>query len=365
MNGRRLAAVAVLLTALAATLGPTTALSAAELELEEVRPGIWAALQDDTARFNDSNSVVIVSDEDVVVVDSQSDPATVHALVAAIRQLTDKPVRYLVNTHFHSDHTRGNFIYRDEFPGVEILGHPSLLEDVPNRSAPELERALEYYRREIPIAEEQVATGLDEDGQALDDEARATLAAQIARAKTKLAGLETIRWQLPTLTVPQSLTLQRSVGPIEVRAIHAHTRGDLVLHLPKAGVLVTGDVLDDLPFGGHGYPADWLDVLDELAELEWQVMIPGHGSVRTGPEARAHLALVRSMFESMVSAARKAVDSELDLEAAQEAFVGSEEVAALRAQLAGDDPIAGKNFDHFVPSGFERAYLEAKGELPD
>lgn len=338
---------------------------AAELTLQEVGPGVWAALQDSARRFDDSNSVVLVTDRDVVVVDSQSDPATVRSLIAAIRELTDQPVRYLINSHFHSDHTRGNFLYRKAFPELEIIGQTTLLQDIPNRSAPDLERALEYYRREIPIAETQYADGVGDQGETLDEEARAALGEQIAAAKIKLAGLETIEWALPTLTVDSALTLRRSPGPIELRAVHAHTRGDLVVFLPESKVLITGDVLDDLPYGGHGYPSDWIEVLDTLDGWDWDVMIPGHGSVRRGAEARAHLAVVRGMFALMVAKAGEAAATAVDLETAKAAFLESAEVAALRGRLAGADPVAGKNFDHFVPPGFERAYLEAKNELPD
>ncbi|MCP4201612.1 MAG: MBL fold metallo-hydrolase, partial [bacterium] len=298
---RRPAAHVRALVVVALALSPFPSADASDLTLEEVAPGVWAALQPEARRFNDSNSVVIISDRDMLVIDSQSEPATVRALIAAIRERTDKPVRYLVNTHFHSDHTRGNFVYTDEFPGVEIIGHPTLLEDIPNRSAPELE--LELYRREIPAGEERLATGVSRAGGALDDEGKETLAEQIAAAKQVLAGLESIEWAEPTLTVPESLTLSRSVGPIEIRAVHAHTRGDLVVLLPKAGVLITGDVLDDLPYAGHGYPSAWVEVLTELESWDWQVMIPGHGRVRRGPEARAHLARVRSLFEPMIAAA--------------------------------------------------------------
>ena len=106
-------------------------------------------------------------------------------------------------------------------------------------------------------------------------------------------------------------------------------------------------------------------MLRRFEDWDWDLMIPGHGRVRKGPEARAHLATVRSMFELMVSAAGEAIASETEFEDAKTAFLASEAVAILRAELAGDDPVAGKNFDYFVPPGFERAYLEAKSELSD
>ena len=335
------------------------------LSFDEIRPGIWAMLQPEASRFNDSNSVVLISDEDVIVVDSQANPATVRALIAAIRERTDKPVRYLVNTHFHSDHTRGNFVYRKEFGNVEIVGHRSLIDDIPKRAAPDLDNELTLYRREIPAGEERLAQGIDRAGQAMDEEGLATLAAQIEAARAVLADLESIEWIVPTLAVEQSLTFNRSVGPIEVRTVHAHTPGDLVVYLPDARVLVTGDVLDDLPYGGHGYPSDWVAALNELEALDWEVLIPGHGQVRTGDEAREHLRTVRSLFELMISSASRAEQLETDMDMARSAFLESEDLEPLRRQLVGDDPVAEKAFDDFVPASYERALLEAQGRLPD
>lgn len=364
MKRSRKAGVCALLLVVAA-LVPLTLAHADDLALEEVSAGIWAALQPDPVRFRDSNSVVIISDRDVIVVDSQSDPATVRGLISEIRERTDKPVRYLVNTHFHSDHTRGNFLYAKQFPGLEIIGHPTLLEDIPKRSAPDLTNELELYRREIPAGEERLAKGVNRDGEALDEDGKDSLAEQIESAKQHLVDLESIAWMEPTLTVSTALTLNRDLGPIEVRAVHAHTRGDLVILLPKAGILISGDVLDDLPFGGHGYPSDWIEVLTEIESWDWDVMIPGHGRVRKGPEARTHLARVRSLFELMIAAARAATIAETELDAAKATFLESKDLATFRAELAGDDPTAGRNFDRFVPAGFERAYLEAQGGLPD
>ena len=142
------AALAVALVAFAASLGSATGARADQTDesFRQVRPGVWAALQPAAQRFNDSNSIVIVSDRDVIVIDSQANPATSRALIERIQGLTDKPIRYLVNTHFHSDHTRSNFAYREEFPELEIIGHGSLVEDIPSRAAPDLARELELYR---------------------------------------------------------------------------------------------------------------------------------------------------------------------------------------------------------------------------
>ncbi len=99
------------------------------------------------------------------------------------------------------------------------------------------------------------------------------------------------------------MVLGSGAEAVRVKHWRAHTWGDSIVYLPDSGVLVTGDVLDDLPFGGHGYPSSWVAALEELGTY--------------------------------------------------------------RQQLAGDDPIAGRAWDNFMPPTIERAWLEARGELPD
>jgi len=114
-----LRALVTLSTALLITAAPPVH-GDGSYEIREVAAGVYAALQPAAGRFNESNSAILVNDRDVVVVDSQSRPALVRELIAEIRKLTDKPVRYVVNTHFHFDHTHGNQVFG---PEVEILAH--------------------------------------------------------------------------------------------------------------------------------------------------------------------------------------------------------------------------------------------------
>lgn len=74
----------------------------------------------------DANNVFIINDNDVVVVDANGAPGITREVVAALRKITSKPVRYVINTHWHDDHIRGNKVYRDAFPGVEFIGEDSL-----------------------------------------------------------------------------------------------------------------------------------------------------------------------------------------------------------------------------------------------
>ena len=84
----------------------------------------------------DGNSVVILNEDGVMVVDTHINPAVARAVVAKIQSLTDVPVTHVINTHWHDDHTNGNYVYRQAFPGVKIIAHRATLKSLQEEWAP-------------------------------------------------------------------------------------------------------------------------------------------------------------------------------------------------------------------------------------
>jgi cyclase len=328
---------------------------------------VWAALQPAALRFADSNSLVIETDRGMVVVDSQSDPAKVRLLASEIRRRTGQKVRFVVSTHWHGDHTQGNAVYREVFgEDVRFLAHSTWWRDVRDRGLPQLAEELDATRAAITRAKQRLASGRTEDGGEMSEEETADLAAGIARAEERVERLASLDIPPPTLTFTDRLTLhltwQGEPRPIRLIHLRGHTRGDVVVHLPTERLLATGDLLDDLPFGGHGYPEEWIHALDTLDALDFETVVPGHGSVQEG---RRQLERVRTLLSEIVTRAKTAVRRGEGPETAKETAMASEAMRALREGFVGDDPLAGRAFDAFVPATFERAYLEVKGELPD
>ena len=85
----------------------------------EIVPGVYSAIGTGSMNVG-SNSAVIVNRDDVVIVDSHISPESGRAMLQELKAITDKPVRFLINTHFHYDHTNGNQAFP---PGVDIIGH--------------------------------------------------------------------------------------------------------------------------------------------------------------------------------------------------------------------------------------------------
>jgi glyoxylase-like metal-dependent hydrolase (beta-lactamase superfamily II) len=325
-----------------------------------VAPGVFAVLQPTARRFNESNSVFVVRQDGVLVVETQSSLAATAAVIREIRARTELPVRQLVLTHWHGDHVQGISAYREAWPEVEVIGHSSLVEDIRSRAEPQADEEIGRYEEAIAAAKERLRDQVDREGNPLSKDDRAILASQIEAAEATAAGKRAVPrpFAVPDSAYDGELVLGTGPGTVRIRHYRAHTRGDSLLFLPDSGVLITGDVLDDLPFGGHGYPASWVAALEELAALEVRVIVPGHGQVRQGKD---HLPWVLEMFRSLVDQVSSSVARDLDLEATQETV----DLAGYRDQLAGNDAIAGRAWDNFIPPTIERAWLEARGELPD
>jgi len=150
--------------------------------------------------------------------------------------------------------------------------------------------------------------------------------------------------------------LRLHLGDREVHLLpyRGHTGGDTVLHLPAEGLLLTGDLLDDLPYVGHGHPRERTQALDALADLEFTRIVPGHGPVFEG---RGQLEAVRGFLADLVAQ----VDAALAAGTKAEDLGGSVDLGRWRTQLARD--AAGERFfDGVLEGAIQRAAAEAQSE---
>ena len=238
----------------------------------EVRNGIW--LTQTTAQVFNSNALVIVNDEDVVIVDSHVTPSKARDLIASIPAITDKPVTALINSHYHWDHAHGN----QEFADIPIIGHeytrmkiatgaheePTYLRGLAGNAA-----TLERLAGEIEAAE--------------DDEEREGLEAYRAMFAAHAADFDEIVPLPPDVTMNEKMTLFRGGREIQVIFLgRAHTGGDVVVYFPQDKLVFTGDILFGGPsFLGDGYVDDWPQTLENLKALDFDIVVPGHGPPMT------------------------------------------------------------------------------------
>ncbi|HZT77005.1 MAG TPA: MBL fold metallo-hydrolase [Vicinamibacterales bacterium] len=248
INVRWMLAAATLL-ALAVPLAHSQAPAAAtQHTFKQIAPGVYSAIAPPSLNGG-SNSAVIVNQDDVLVVDSHMTPEAGRVLLQEIKTITNKPVRFLVDTHFHYDHTDGNQAFA---PTADIIGH-------------------EYTRARLAAAN-YTTTGM--------------LGNLLAGQSALAAQLKDLKPTPPNVTLSDHLTFWR--GGREIRLLYlgrGHTGGDVVVYLPNERVICTGDLLvNGIANLIDGFVDVWPDTLEKLKPLDFTDVIPGHGDPFKGKE---------------------------------------------------------------------------------
>lgn len=248
-------------------------------DIKPVADGVYAAIAKPAYKVN-CNAAVILLDDGVLVVDTHSKPSAARGLIEQIKKLTDKPVKYVVNTHFHWDHYQGNQAYPSSWPaGVEIISSEATRTSIEQRGIPRIKHEILTMPQEI----EQLETNLNKTTDAKQKEETRN---NIAAAKDYLAELKSMQVTLPTMTFDRSLILHRKSRTVDILWLgKAHTDGDVFVYLPKEKVIVTGDALHGwTPYMGDSYPYDWIQTLDTAEKLDFDRVIGGHGDVMVGKQ---------------------------------------------------------------------------------
>lgn len=312
--------------------------------------------------FPQGNTTVIIGEREVFIVDACYLPSSAKEDIAQIRQWTDKPVRYLLNTHWHGDHTHGNETYADAFPSISIVAHvetrkqlegyyPGVFERFPTRAA--------TFRQVIE-------SGKDPNGRTLN-------ADEIKAYKEALAGLEPvseefkkIRLRLPDITFDSQLTLDIGNREIQIQYLgRGNTAGDAVVYLPGEKILIAGDLVDHpVPYLGSGYPSEQVLTLRKMAALDVETIIPGHGNVLNG---KSYLLLLTEFIQEVVTQVRKAVHraggGPRNLEAVRAAVHQNVNFAEWKKKFVGDNKEDGDFFESFSVQGVvTAAYAEIWGQ---
>ena len=277
MNRMRLALVLAGIAVSAIVFHAQAPVPQAAYKFTEIVPGIYSAIGTGSMNVG-SNSAVIVNKDDVLIVDSHISPESGRAMLQELKAITDKPVRTLIDTHFHYDHTNGNQTFP---PGVDIIGHEftrrKLTGDVLERGM--FADLLKALPKQLDDLKARAASETD-------PAIRARVAQQVPVQTAFAASLNELTLTPPNITLVDRMTLFR--GDREIRLLylgHGHTGGDIVVYLPKEKVLCTGDLLvHDVANLIDGYVNEWPDALEKLRPLDFVDVIPGHGEPFKGKE---------------------------------------------------------------------------------
>jgi len=244
-------------------------------DLHQAADGVFFAQARVQAMIN-CNAAIFVRSKDVVVVDAHSKPSAAAALLAQIkREITTKPVRYVVNTHFHWDHTLGNPAYANAGGPVDFVATAATKQLMTDLAEKRLKESVDA----IPAEMEKLRKRAEQSGSA---EEKAWCADQIRQLQAYVAEMKNYRLELPTITFDQSHVLADPAFDLHLEFHgNAHTAGDLFVLCPQQRALATGDASHCwLPNIGDGYPRAWPGTIDAIKKADFKYVLGGHGPMQ-------------------------------------------------------------------------------------
>jgi len=263
----------------------------------------------------DPNTGIVVGDDGVMVIDTQATPVMAQQVIERIRTVTDKPIKWIVLSHYHA---------------VRVLGAPA-------------------YGAEHIICSEATREMIVERGeQDMKSEIQ-----RFPRLFQAVESVEGLTW--PTITFKDRMSL--FMGKLQVDIIHAgrgHTKGDTIVWLPQERVLFSGDLVEygATPYAGDAHYADWPETLQRLRELKPEALVPGRGDALMSPEkVEEGLVGTQAFLSALFKSVQASVAAGHSLKAAYDSAY------AELAKRYGNWVI----FDHCMPFDVSRAYDEAKG----
>jgi glyoxylase-like metal-dependent hydrolase (beta-lactamase superfamily II) len=288
--------------------------SAADLDVKKVS---FDKLSDHAYAYTaegDPNTGIIIGDDAVMVIDTQATPVMAQDVIRRIREVTNKPIKYVLLSHYHA---------------VRVLG------------------ATAYHPEHI-IASQDTRDLIAERGE-FDK------ASEIGRFPRLFQNVESVPPGLtwPTITFTGKMTVW--LGKLEVQILQlgrGHTKGDTVAWLPREKILFSGDLVEfnATPYAGDAYFNDWPQTLDNIAALKPQKLVPGRGAALHTPEqVRAGLAGTRAFISDLYALVKAGAERGEDLRKVYERTF-----AALQPKY-GNWVI----FNHCMPFDVTRAYEEA------
>lgn len=242
---------------------------------EKVADGIYYATASGTMNVG-ANSPIVLTDEEALVVDSEITPAAGRALAADLKAITPKPIRYVVDSHYHYDHAHGNQVFIDS---AQVIGHDNTRKRL-------LTNVLEQYTYLSSV--QPVPARVDALRQRIaaeqDPQQKAALERQVANSLAYLEQVKETKVTPPAITFDRTMTIVR--GGREMRLLYlgrGHTDTDVVVYLPKERIVATGDLMESVAsYMGDSYPEEWIATLDRLRALDFDTVMPGHGVVFKG-----------------------------------------------------------------------------------
>ncbi|WP_244389846.1 MBL fold metallo-hydrolase [Pseudoalteromonas sp. KAN5] len=309
--------------------------TAAPTQWRTISANVQFLEQSSNLRFYDSNQVLIQGDKCALMFDASGDFAAVETTIEHLKNTLTTPLCYLVASHFHDDHLLGMAILQHHYPDAQLIVHQQL--------ATEFQTLQKAYSDKLDSYEKSIELSL----QRLSQQPEAQQ--QQWRDKLNLAKQRLLRWrqyqlQAPNIPVSQPLTLELGNYPVTINAYQAHTNADLTLSAENHRILVGADLVDWLPYPGHGNFNSWIKVLSQLhSDKRIKLILPGHGGVLKVDDLQQPLSFLQAIEAHVLAHPQQ------DLTQLEHSF---------DQQFAKDyqiDEISKKAYPLFLQAGLKRA----------
>jgi glyoxylase-like metal-dependent hydrolase (beta-lactamase superfamily II) len=306
-----------------------------DFQLVRVAEGVYAGIAK-PGGLASGNAGFIVGDGGVLIVDTFFTPVAVEELIGEIGKVTGQPIKYVVNTHYHLDHTGGNQVLAAR--GVPIIAHDNVAAWQTTKNKRFLPAVEELQKRRADAAKQLSETPADQKDKR----------AQLDRQLSRLDQMLSIKLTNPSLTFSSgAMHLYLGTREVVLFSLPGHTGGDVLVYVPDANVVFTGDMgwSKTLPNLVDATVNDWVPSLDKLlGNHAGAKFVPGHGEVATAAEMRDF----RDYLDDLRNRVKKGIADGLTIEQAKEQLKLPEKYKTLA-------------FQNFAQPNVEDMYKELKG----
>jgi cyclase len=358
-----LASLSLLASPLRAQAAPSFGSPMDSMSTVKLADGVWAFIAPDSRNsLVNGNMLLVVGRDAALLLDAGHFPSLTRRMMQEVRRLTDRPVRWLVNTHWHEDHLLGNPEVVAAYPGVTLVSSKATRNEMLSRVPRMLDEERAQYPDVIARMRQMLATRKRPDGTEIPAAGLAYLEDEATAYERFLPELAAAVSLAPTVGFERELILE--LGGREVRLLQpgkGNTEGDVALFVPDARVLALGDLLvAPTPFAFGSFIGEWPATLDSLLALDPAVIVPGHGPVMRDREYAAQFrALLVSITTQVEAAFRDGVVTLPEVRARVD-------VRELRTWFTRGDPTRERHFNNFLwLPATERAFAEAQAARRD
>ena len=306
-----------------------------DFQLVKVADGVYTAIAK-PGGLASANAGFVIGDDSVLIFDTFFTPTAIEELIGEIQKLTNLPIKFAVNSHYHLDHTGGNQVLAER--GIPIIGHDNLIQWQTTKNKRFLPSPEELKKRRADAEKQLSETPPDEKDK------REQLERQIRR----FDALMLIKLTNPSVTFGTG-TMRLHLGKREVvlLTLPGHTGGDVIAYVPAANAVFTGDLgwSKTLPNLVDATVNDWIPTLDKiLSQYPTAKFIPGHGSVAEAADIKD--------FHDYLDDLRTRVKG---------AIAAGMTVDQAKQQLKLPDKYKGLAFQNFAVPNVEDMYKELTG----